>query len=50
MSVVANLKYDEQLLAVDRPQSANAASLRYYDDSRAVIKVDKGGEKPTLDD
>jgi len=48
MSVVANLKYAEQLLAVDAaglPQR----SLRHYDDAVAAIKVDKGGEKPTLD-
>lgn len=48
MSVVANLKYDEQLLAMDAAGRA-ARALRYYDDTRAVIKVDKGGEKPTLD-
>ena len=47
MSVVANLKYDEQLLATgDKGQPTR--SVRYYDDTRAVIKVDKGGEKPTL--
>ncbi len=49
MSVIANLKYDERLLAVDeagRPRR----SLRYYDDTRAVIKVDQGGEKPKLAD
>lgn len=48
MSVVANLKYDERLLAVDaagRP----TRSVRYYDEARAVIKVDKGGEKPSLE-
>lgn len=48
MSVVANLKYDERLLAVDtvgRP----TRSARHYDEARAVIKVDKGGEKPALD-
>lgn len=48
MSVVANLQYDEALLALDatgRP----AKSVRYYDDARAVIKIDKGGEKPVFD-
>ena len=48
MSVVANLKYDEQLLAIESRGLPNR-SLRYYDEARAVIKVDKGGEKPTLD-
>jgi hypothetical protein len=49
MSVIANLKYDEQLLAVDdagRP----SRSLRYYDDTRAVIKLSQEGGKPKLDD
>jgi hypothetical protein len=48
MSVVAKLSYDERLLALDRnhrPQS----SARHYAEAGAVIKVDKGGEKPTLD-
>lgn len=47
MSVVANFGYDESLLAVDaagRP----ARSVRYYDDARAVIKIDKGGQKPAF--
>jgi len=48
MSVVANLKYDEQLLATGA-KGQPTQSVRYYDDTRAVIKVDKGGEKPTLD-
>jgi hypothetical protein len=48
MSVVANLAYDEQLLANDDNARPNR-SLRFYDDAMAVIKVDKGGEKPTLD-
>lgn len=48
MSVVANLKYDEQLLAVDE-LARPVRSLRYYDEARAVIKVDQGGEKPNLD-
>jgi hypothetical protein len=48
MSVVATLKYDEQLLAVDDAQRP-ARSVRFYDESTAVIKVDKGGQKPTLD-
>ncbi len=47
MSVVANLKYDERLLATDGARPTR--SVRYYDDARAVIKVDKGGEKPALD-
>ncbi len=49
MSVIANLKYDEQLLAVDEADRPRR-TLRYYDDTRAVIKVDQGGEKPKLDD
>ena len=48
MSVVANLKYDEQLLAIGAAGHPTR-SVRYYDDTRAVIKVEKGGEKPTLD-
>ena len=48
MSVVANLAYDESLLTLDaagRPRRA----VRFYDDVRAVIKIDKGGDKPSLD-
>jgi hypothetical protein len=48
MSVVANLNYDERLLDVDA-QGRPARSARCYDEARAVIKVDKGGEKPALD-
>ena len=48
MSVVANIKYDEQVLALNRSGLPNR-SLRYYDEARAVIKVDKGGEKPSLE-
>jgi hypothetical protein len=48
MSVIANLRYDEQWLSLDRVGHPNR-SLRYYDDTRAVIKVDQGGQKPTLD-
>jgi hypothetical protein len=48
MSVLANLKYDEQLLAIDGAGRANR-SVRHYEDAHAVIKVDKGGEKPGLD-
>ncbi len=48
MSVVANLAYDESLLVVD-PAGKPTRSARYYDDVRAVIKIDKGGEKPSLD-
>lgn len=46
MSVVANLKYDERLLALEGERPSRSA--RYYDDTRAVIKVEKGGEKPSL--
>jgi hypothetical protein len=49
MSVVANLKYDERLMALGRDKRPVRA-IRYYDDARAAIKVDKGGEKPTLGD
>jgi len=48
MSVVANLDYDERILAADatgRP----SRSVRYYNAARAVIKVDKGGERPELE-
>jgi hypothetical protein len=48
MSVVANFGYDEALLALD-PSGRPARSVRYYDDTRAVIKIDKGAEKPTVD-
>jgi hypothetical protein len=48
MSVMANLGYDEALLALD-PAGHPTRSARYYDDIRAVIKIDQGGEKPTLD-
>jgi hypothetical protein len=48
MSVVANLKYDEQILALDGARRPSR-SVRYYDEARAAIKVDKGGEKPSLD-
>jgi hypothetical protein len=47
MSVLANVGFDEATLAVDaagRP----VRSLRYYDDTRAVIKIDKGAEKPSV--
>ncbi|MEX0679567.1 MAG: hypothetical protein WD063_21010 [Pirellulales bacterium] len=45
MSVVANLAYDERVLALDA-SGRPAKTVRYYDDARAVIKIDKGGEKP----
>ncbi len=48
MSVVANLAYDESLLVIDPAGNPNRAA-RFYDDVRAVIKIDKGGDKPTLD-
>jgi hypothetical protein len=47
MSVVANLKYDEQVLAVD-PAHLPTRAIRYYDEAGAVIKVEQGGEKPSL--
>lgn len=47
MSVAANLGYDEAMLALDK-SGRPARSVRYYDDTRAVIKIDKGGEKPTF--
>ena len=49
MSVIANIGYDEQLLALD-DDGHPRRSLRYYDDTRAVIKVEQGGDKPKLDD
>jgi hypothetical protein len=48
MSVLANLGYDEALVALDDAGRA-VRSVRYYDDTRAVIKIDKGGEKPLVD-
>ncbi len=48
MSVVANLKYDERLLALD-PAGLPRRSARCYYDTQAAIKVDQGGEKPSLD-
>ncbi len=48
MSVIANLKYDEQIRALDE-RGRPCRSVRYYDDVRAVIKVDTGGQQPTLD-
>ncbi|MBI3837287.1 MAG: hypothetical protein HY288_05040 [Planctomycetia bacterium] len=47
MSVVANLIYGEKLLAAGTEEKP-ARAIRYYDAAQAVIKVDKGGEKPTL--
>jgi len=47
MSVVANLGYDETLLAVE-PDGRPTRSARFYDDVRAVIKIGQGGEKPSL--
>lgn len=49
MSVIANIGYDEQLLATDEAGHPRR-TLRYYNDTRAVIKVDQGGDKPKLDD
>lgn len=48
MSVIANLKYDERIRALDQ-QGRPSRSVRYYDDARAVIKVDTGGQRPALD-
>ena len=48
MSVMANLGYDEALLAVDSAGKPTR-SVRYYDDVRAVIKIEQGGERPSLD-
>ncbi len=47
MSVVATIGFDERLLRVDR-SGHPASSLRYYTQAGAVIKVDQGGEKPSL--
>jgi hypothetical protein len=47
MSVVANLKYDELLLTTGAAGHPSRTA-RFYDDSRAVIKVEQGGEKPAL--
>jgi hypothetical protein len=47
MSVVANMAYDECLVAAD---GQKRRSLRYYDQAEAVIKIEQGGAKPTLPD
>jgi hypothetical protein len=48
MSVLANLRYDEAVLALNK-SGRPVRSVRHYDDTRAVIKIDKGGEKPSVD-
>jgi hypothetical protein len=48
MSVVANIGYDEGFLAVAE-SGRPTRSVRYYDDTRAVIKIEKGGERPAVD-
>jgi hypothetical protein len=48
LSVVANIGYDEKLLAVEPSAVGPRRSLRYYDDARVAIKVDNGGQKPVL--
>ena len=48
MSVVANIGYDEGILAATQA-GRPTRSIRYYDDTRAVIKIDKGGEQPAVD-
>ncbi len=49
MSVVATIKYDECLLEAGSAQQPSR-SARFYHQAAAVIKVDQGGEKPTLPD
>ncbi len=48
MSVVANLNYDEKLLAVASSATSPRRSLRYYDEANVAIKIDRGGQKPLL--
>jgi len=51
MSVSATLAYDERRLdppGNDSEDGPPARSLRYYNRATAVIKVDDGGQKPTL--
>ncbi len=48
MSVVANVDYDERLVSVARSATETRRSLRYYDTANVAIKIDQGGQKPTL--
>jgi hypothetical protein len=48
MSVVANVDYDERLLSVTRSATEKRRSLRYYDTANVAIKIDQGGQKPSL--
>ncbi|OHB78106.1 MAG: hypothetical protein A2W31_00990 [Planctomycetes bacterium RBG_16_64_10] len=50
MSVVAEIGYDEKLLELVPGRKGRLRSIRYFDQADAVIKVDKGGAKPTLRD
>jgi hypothetical protein len=47
MSVVADMRFEERLLAHGKGQ---IRSVRYYDDAKAVIKIENGVLKPTLRD
>jgi hypothetical protein len=48
MSVVAKVHYDEKWLDAGRSPDGPLRSVRYYDQASAVVKVDKGGVRPTL--
>ena len=48
MSVVANVAYDEKLIEVAPAGARPFGSLRYYDQANVAIKIDRGGQKPTL--
>lgn len=52
MSVVGKLRYDERRLtpADDTPADHSARGVRYYDEAEATIKVDDGGQEPSLPD
>jgi len=48
MSVAANLQYAERLLFDAQDEKFARRSVRHYDKSEAVIKIDRGGMKPRL--
>jgi len=50
MSVVGKLAYEERMLTSDPRNLENLSSIRHYDLAEATIKIDQGGQKPTLRD
>jgi hypothetical protein len=47
MSVIANISYDESILASDL-SAGTSRSARYYKAANVVIKMAEGGQKPSL--